>query len=295
MLNVRRTRWFAFLMFLLFVVVSQVLEAAVPFAIVKLGWIDSSDQTWRPTLFIWYEAVVFGAALVAALVVCWVQRRRLRELGLAPEGALRQMLRGSILGLIAPTLLILGIAALGGYSFGTLNMSGSRLAVYTLGWLVAFFLVGLSEEATFRGPSQVTLGEAIGPWPAAIVISLIFGAIHYFLKSYENLADATSVALLGLFMAFTVIRSGSIWFAVGFHALFDYAALFVYGAPNSGNNDGQPIPTKLLTGGYHGPIWLTGGRLGIEASWLVFPMIAALFLGYHLATRKSGYNPPTPG
>ncbi len=124
--------------------------------------------------------------------------------------------------------------------------------------------------------------------------------MHYFLKPGENLADAFSVGLLGLFMAFTVIRSGSIWYAVGFHALFDYAALFLYGAPNSGNQ-GQPVPTKLLTGGYHGAARLTGGNLGIEASWLVFPVIAALFLGYPLATRKSaaaaprlGYNPPHP-
>ena len=88
--------------------------------------------------------------------------------------------------------------------------------------------------------------------------------------------------------------------AVGFHALFDYAAMFLYGAPNSGNK-GQPIPTKLLTGTFHGAPWLTGGPLGIEASWLAFPMIVLLFLGYHLATRRSAasanslqYNPPHP-
>jgi membrane protease YdiL (CAAX protease family) len=288
----RRNRFTAFLMFLLLVLVSQVLEGAISLGIIKLHWAEG-DMTWRPATFMWYEAVVFGAAVAGALVVCWVQRRRLRELGFAPGGAGRQILWGSLWGLVAPTALILGIAALGGYSFGTLNMSGTRLAVYTLGWFLAFLLVGLAEEATYRGPSQALLGESIGPWPAAIVISLIFGAIHYFGKPHENLADAASVTLLGLFMAFTVIRSGSIWFAVGFHCLFDYAALFLYGAPNSGNHDGQPIDTKLLTGGYAGPTWLTGGNLGIEASWLVFPLIAALFLGYHLATRKSGYNPPT--
>src|SRR5258708_3077160 len=101
-------------------------------------------------------------------------------------------------------------------------------------------------------------------------------------------------------VAFTVIRSGSIWYAVGFHALFNYAAMYLYGAPNSGN-DGRPIPTRLITGGYHGAGWLTVGKLGMEASWLVFPVIAALFLGYHFVTRKTassatalGYNPPHP-
>jgi hypothetical protein len=81
------------------------------------------------------------------------------------------------------------------------------------------------------------------------------------------------------------MRTGSIWFAVAFHALFDYVALYVLGAPNSGNHAGQPVPTRLLTGGYHGAGWLTGGKLGIEASWLVFPIIGLLFLSFFLPRR----------
>lgn len=85
----------------------------------------------------------------------------------------------------------------------------------------------------------------------------------------------------------TVMRTGAIWFAVGFHALFNDTAMFLFGAPNSGNN-GPPVATKLLSGGYHGPAWLTGGPLGVEASWLVFPVIALLFLVFTLLR----YNPP---
>src|SRR5262249_31302372 len=118
-------------------------------------------------------------------------------------------------------------------------------------------------------------------------LSAIFGAVHYFFKPMETVADALSVGLLGLFMCFTVRQTGAIWFAVGFHALFDYAAIFMFGAPNSGNG-GNPVSTKLLTGVYRGPAWLTGGPLGVEASWLVFPVIAFLFLGFSLLR----YNPP---
>lgn len=295
--NLRRTRLNAFWMFLLFVVVSQILENGIGFILVTGHFVDPTDRTWTPDKFIWWEATSFVIAIVASLAVCWLQRRKLRELGFAGNGALRQVLWGSLVGLVAPTLLIAVIAACGGFSFGTLAMSGQKLVLYTLGWFAAFVGVGLGEEAGFRATPQITLGEAIGPWPAAIVLSTIFALVHYFLKPGENLADALSVGLLGLFMAFTVIRSGSIWFAVGFHALFDYAALFLYGAPNSGN-EGKPIATKLLTGTYQGDPRITGGHLGIEASWLIFPIIAALFLGYHLATRKVkssstelGYNP----
>jgi membrane protease YdiL (CAAX protease family) len=298
--NLRRTRLTAFLMFVLFAIATQVIEFAIEYAVFKAHLIDTNDKTWRPSLFLYFEGVSFLVAMGATLLIAWLQKRRLRDYGFAGNGALRQALWGSVWGVVAPTVLIVAIAALGGFSFGTLAMTGQRLVLYTLAWLLVFIGVGLAEEAMFRATPQITLGEAIGPWPAAIVISAIFGAVHYYLKPGENLADALSVGLLGLFMAFTVIRSGSIWYAVGFHTLFDYAALFLYGAPNSGNG-GKPIPTKLLTGTYHGPAWLTGGNLGIEASWLIFPIIAALFAGYHFATRKTptpaaalGYNPPHP-
>ena len=88
-------------------------------------------------------------------------------------------------------------------------------------------------------------------------------------------------------------------FAVGFHALFDYAALYIFGAPNSGNRGGTAIDTRLFSGTFHGPNWLTGGPLGVEASWLVFPVIALLFLFFdriHRAVRPVespvGYDPP---
>jgi hypothetical protein len=107
----------------------------------------------------------------------------------------------------------------------------------------------------------------------------------------ENIADALSVSLIGLFMSLNVWRTGSIWFAFGFHAPFDYAALYIFGAPNSGNRGGTPIDTRLLSGTFHGPSWLTGGPLGVEANWLVFPVIALLFLIFdriHRAGRPAG-------
>jgi membrane protease YdiL (CAAX protease family) len=296
----KRSRLSSLAMFFLFIIASQALDFALEEGVIRAHAVDINNHTWRPSAFIWFEAASIAAAIGASLLVCWLQGRLLRELGYAENGALRQALWGAVWGFVAPTALIGMIAAFGGFTFGSVAMSGQRLATYAIGWLVAFIGVGVAEEATFRGTGQITLGETIGPWPSAIAISVIFGAVHYFFKPGENLADGFSVTLLGLFMAFTVVRSGSIWFAAGFHTLFDYAAIYLYGAPNSGNA-GVPVPTKLLTGGYHGPVWLTGGKLGIEASWLVFPIIAALFLGYHFATRKAasspaalGYNPPHP-
>lgn len=298
---VARTRLNAFWMFVVFAIAINVFEAALQISLVFVfKVIDATDRSWRPSAFIWFEAATVIAAIAATVIVARLQKRPITDFGYEPSGAFKQFWLGSIWGTVTVVLLVGAIATAGGYTFGHLAMSGTRLAQYVVAWFIAMLGVGLAEEATFRATGQFTLAESIGTWPAIAVISLLFGAVHYFQKPMENLADAASVTLIGAFMAFTVARTGSIWFAVGFHALFDYCALFVFGAPNSGNF-GRPLATKLLTGDYHGPAWLTGGPLGVEASWFVFPLIGLLFLTFHFATRRStssaaalGYNSAAP-
>jgi hypothetical protein len=62
--------------------------------------------------------------------------------------------------------------------------------------------------------------------------------------------------------------------------------MFVFAAPNSGNQ-GLPLEGHLLDVRYAGPAWLTGGPLGIEASVLVFIVIAALFLLFNVRHRQA--------
>ena len=278
-----------FLLFLLYVVLSQAFGFGLGWLfVVKLHVIDVKDNAWHPRVFMIGESIGALGAALATLLVARIAKWPLARLGYRRAAALRQLAIGYLFGLTAVVVLVVGIAALGGFTFGALAMGGTTLLKYTVAWLIAFALVGLAEEMDFRAASLITLAEAVGFWPAAILLSALFGGLHYFLKPGENLADAFSVGLLGLFLCFTVLRTGAIWFAIGFHAVFDYAAIFIFGAPNSGNQ-GKPVATKLLTGGYHGAAWLTGGPLGVEASWLVFPVIALLFIGFSMLR----YNPPS--
>ncbi|OLD69499.1 MAG: hypothetical protein AUF63_00490 [Candidatus Rokubacteria bacterium 13_1_20CM_70_15] len=165
------------------------------------------------------------------------------------------------------------------------------------GWRLLLFVVlaqgviGLPLHwFVVRGYPQFTLASGIGFWRAAALLSLLFGGLHYFLKPMEDLADFASVGLIGLFLCLTLRRTGSLWFAVGFHAGFDYAALTIVGAPNTGNG-GRPISDHLLVTTFTGPDWLTGGPRGIEASLLVFPVIAALFVLFQRRYRAAGTPP----
>ena len=78
------------------------------------------------------------------------------------------------------------------------------------------------------------------------------------------------------------------WFAVGFHVAYDYMQLFVIGTPN-----GSAVPVgHLLDVTFSGPAWLTGGVLGTEASFLMYPVIVLIFI--YIALRNRGREDFTP-
>jgi membrane protease YdiL (CAAX protease family) len=62
---------------------------------------------------------------------------------------------------------------LGGYSFGTLALSPKEMLLYGLGWALAFSLAGIDEEFLFRGYALFTLGDGMGYWPAAALLSAL--------------------------------------------------------------------------------------------------------------------------
>jgi len=185
-------------------------------------------------------------------------------------------------GFIPSVLILIPIYLAGGCTFHGLALHGRELIFYAAAWAAAMLALGFTEEFLFRGYALKTLAGGIGFWPAAIVFSSLFGLVHLIFKPHEDLIDPISVSLYGLFWCLTLRRTGSLWFAVGFHAASDYADMIVFAEPNSGN-DGKPIPGHLLDLQFHGPDWLTGGPRGTEASLLVFVVLAGLFYFFNKA------------
>lgn len=70
---------------------------------------------------------------------------------------------------------------------------------------------GFAEESVYRAYFQTTLADGMGLWPAAILLSAIFGVVHYFFKPMENWMDGLSVGVFGLFWCFTLRRTGTPW------------------------------------------------------------------------------------
>jgi len=215
-------------------------------------------------------AVVFGCALIMSRI----ERRSPGEYGLpAAEAFGRKFWLGMFFGLFEISVLIGLISAFGGYSFGSIALSSKGIVGWGLLHLVLFTTVGFFEEFMFRGYTQFTLADGIGFWPAALLLSLGFGAIHL-LNPGEGPVGAASVVLVGIFFAFTLQRTGNLWYAVGLHATFDWGETYLYSVPNSGTFMEGHLSNSIL----HGAKWLTGGTVGPEGSVFCFLTMGLQFL-----------------
>jgi membrane protease YdiL (CAAX protease family) len=232
------------------------------------------------------ESENFLVALICTGAFALYERRRVDSYGLPINRALSgQTLEGAVAGTLMAAAVALGMFLLGGMKIRGLALAGDALAAYALAWLGANICVGVAEEFLFRSYFQQTLWKAIGFWPSATVIALLFAAIHYFFKQGENIWDVITLVSLSLLISYSILRTGTLWFAVGFHIAFDYMQLFVIGTPN-----GALTPVgRLLNVRFTGPAWLTGGVLGTEASFLMYPAIALLWLYVWWRYRA---NPP---
>lgn len=229
-----------------------------------------------------FVLIADGMALLVLLLVTGLaakaEKRSFAVFGLPWQNAFRSRFwQGALWGISLATVDIFATHLLGGYSFGTLALSPKEMLLYGLGWALAFSLAGIYEEFLFRGYALFTLGDGMGYWPAAALLSALFGALHL-TNAGEGLIGALNVFLYALFACFTLQRTGNLWFAIGAHAAWDYSQTFIYSVPDSG----MRASGQLLHSSLHGPRWLTGGTVGPEGSAIG---IAALLLSFIAFSR----------
>ena len=241
-------------------------------------FVRPSRGVFSPGYLLIQEAFSFVVIFAAALLMAQIERRSAGVYGLPLRGAFGKLFwQGCLIGLVEVSALVGLIAAFGGYSFGGLAVHGGQLLRWAMLWAVFFLVVGLFEEFAFRGYAQFALTQGAGFWWASIATSLTFGAVHI-TNPGETWVGITGVVLTGLFWCFTLRRTGSLWFAVGMHAAFDFGETFLYSVPDSG----MTFPGHLSSATLAGPAWLAGGTAGPEASILDFAVLLLFFYVFHL-------------
>jgi len=246
--------------------------------------LPTSTSELTPATVLTQEIASLIATFGAALAMSGIERRPFSSYGLPLQSAFgTQFWRGAIWGLVMMAGVILVIAGAGGFSFGGIALHGERLIWETLAWAAAFLTVGLWEEFFFRGYILATLADGIGFWPAASIISALFGAIHL-TNGGEGWTGVPQIFLISMFFCLTLRRTGTLWFAVGLHAGWDFAETFIFSAPDSGT----VAPGTLIRSTFHGPRWLTGGDVGPEGSVIgVLAVVLAMLIFARLYPERS--------
>ncbi len=225
--------------------------------------------------------------LIATGVMAWFERRSLFSYGFTfSSEAMPRLLHGLGIGIASATVVALSMLAFGGMQIQGIHLHGMDVLRYSVEWALAMVIVGISEEATFRGYLLVTLKRGLGFWPAALLLSALFVLAHAG-KPGENMVDFASLFLLAVWGCVTFLKTGSLWLIVGFHMAFDFMQMFVIGTPNGSQ---KPIDS-LLNATFLGPAWVNGGVLGTEASYFIFPVIGLLFAYiYWRYPKAEGFN-----
>jgi hypothetical protein len=241
-----------------------------------------------------------------------IERRPVSVYGLGGTRKLPYLLIGTVAGLAAISLLIFILVKAGLLVIDRRLLFGSDALRYAVLWIPGFLAIGLFEEYFFRGYLQYTLARGIAGlaprlsrrinpqafsfWIAALLVSFGFGAVHGS-NPGESPIGLFCAAFASLVFCFSLWRTGSLWWAVGLHAAWDYGQSFLYGVGDSGAFfsprmfETHPVGQPLLSGGATGPE-------GSIFSLLVLAALAAVIT----LTQRPGPNsyaarmpsPPAP-
>ena len=232
-----------------------------------------------------------GLLLALAIIPTWISLRLWKEpiacSGWSPVGGGRFAALGLACGAGLMSLIVAILWGAGAWSGTFAPVSVAQMALMVLLSALLWLTQAAHEEALHRGYAFVQLSRALSFWPAAAILSLWFIWGHV---GHEG-ATPVSLAAAGLFalvLAYSFLRTGSLWFALGFHASWNFTQSFVFGLPNSGGI----TPQSLIVSHLQGAPLLTGGSAGPEGSLLGLLAICALAAAVHFGFPRQVQGEP---
>ncbi len=254
------------------------------------------------TFAILNELIPFLAIVLVTWIMSKIERRPNAVYGLGGGRKAPLFFIGAAWGFVCLSLLVGILWKSGLLVIDRRLLFGADVLRYGALWLCGFLLVGLLEEYLTRGYIQYTLtrglaglyrvifktrhSEALGFWTAALCFSLMFGLGHSS-NPGESPIGLLSAGSAGLVFCYSLWRTGSLWWAVGFHMAWDWAQSFLYGVPDSG----LVVQHHLLATHPVGKPILSGGTTGPEGSIFVVLVlvIVAVIIATTLPKRQRAY------
>lgn len=219
------------------------------------------------------ECVQVASLLGALAVVAAIERRPMLSFDLLDRARWMCLGSGLLCGFGAVSLTVFALMQMHLLTLDAPSAHGITLWTHAVAWAGAFLLVGFFEESALRGYLQYTLTRGIGFWWSALLLSIAFGALHGTTPG-ETPVGLISAGAFGIVLCLSLWYTGSLFWAIGFHAAWDWGESYFYGTSDSG----ILVDTRLLTAHPLGNVLLSGGKTGPEGSLLIFPMLAVAAL-----------------
>ena len=224
--------------------------------------------------------MLFSTVSTIAVVILFcrcIQKRSWDSMGLSRKGAFLLYLRGILLGGIAISLAVAACAAAGGGSFRNADPASVPLILL---FGLAYLIQGASEELLCRGYFMYSVARRYPMW-LAVGISSVFFALLHLSNSGVSMTAFLNLFLFGVFSALITIRTGSVWYASGFHSAWNFFQGNFYGIKVSGMDMNSSVlhfvsdPSRA---------YLNGGDFGMEGSFLCTVLLTLCIL---LTLRRS--------
>ena len=234
---------------------------------------------------------------IATVAPSLLEQRRVGQYGFESEHGFRLLGGGLLSGLSVASMLVLALRQFGFVTF-------AHPAAWNLGaavrqgvtWACVYGVLALMLTMLTRGYPQYTLtrgfayvyrtfflarsGVSAGFWTAAFLLST-FAALLQTVNQNESPAGIVWAGSMSVLLCLSLWRTGSLWWAIGFQAAWDWTQAFVFGVPDSG----LLIRDHLMVGKAAGSDLLSGGAVGPEGS-LLSAGAFVLMLGLVLLLKK---------
>lgn len=235
----------------------------------------NSGAEMTPTMGVITEGIQFFMVLIATWVMAVIEQKSVFAYGYQGKARATRFVAGLFWGFIAISGLVLWLWSSGLLVFEGRSLFGELIWKNAAEWAGVFLLVGLFEESLLRGYVQFTMTRGVGFWWGAFVFSFLFGFAHSG-NTGESPVGLASAGLIGLVFCLSLWYTGSLWWAVGFHAAWDWGQSYFYGTFDSGLS----VRGHLFSVHPAGTVLMSGGKTGPEGSLYILPelVLIALFM-----------------
>lgn len=249
-------RFFHFPLFRIFVILLFLVPILLINSVVVFQVIEKLDEPIATYVDLVRILITLPLFILSYRFYCSIfEKRDAVEMSL--DGALKQWGLGAAVATILVVSFVLLIAL-----FGEFNVVDTRPLLKLLSNFLLFGIGSFFQEFILLCVVYRLTEELAGTWIALFTSLLLFAGVHI-VNENETLLSVAMLSLSSLILIAPFILTRRLWVSWGFHAGWNFMQAGVFGMANSGLTFEGWLITEIS-----GPQWVTGGAVGLEATYL---------------------------